>query len=104
MREHVHYDDEHPKIALEIIEKYANTESLQIKAMIAAKRSIQMLHHALITSYQAYSVNGAATGFDNQSEKRATQRSSDRRSEAKATGFPERRFGERRGRTTRAVA
>jgi len=104
MREHVHYDDEHPKIALEIIEKYANTESLQIKAMIAAKRSIQMLHHALMTSYQAYSVNGAATGFDNQSEKRATQRSSDRRSEAKATGFPERRFGERRGHTTRAVA
>ena len=55
MREHVHYDDEHPIIALEVIKKYAVTESLKTKAMIAAKRSIQLLHNALMTSYQASS-------------------------------------------------
>jgi pyrroloquinoline quinone (PQQ) biosynthesis protein C len=51
-REHAHYDDDHPKIALEIVKRYAVTERLQTKAMLAAKRSIQLLHNALLTGYR----------------------------------------------------
>jgi pyrroloquinoline quinone (PQQ) biosynthesis protein C len=103
MREHVHYDDEHPKIALEVIKKYAFTESLRTKSMIAAKRSIQLLHNALMTSYQAYTVNnGACAEID--ADKRKSDRRAERAQAAISTGFPERRFGERRGRTIRSVA
>jgi len=103
MREHVHYDDEHPIIALEVIKKYAVTESLKTKAMIAAKRSIQLLHNALMTSYQAYTVNnGSGAGID--TDKRKSDRRAERAQAAISTGFPERRFGERRGRTIRSVA
>src|SRR5205085_3834013 len=54
-REHAHYDDDHPKIAMEIVKRYATTERMQTKVMLAAKRSIQLLHNALLTGYQAYS-------------------------------------------------
>ena len=104
-REHAHYDDEHPVIALEIVKKYAATEKLQTKVMIAAKRSAQLLHHALMTSYQAYSFkNNAATESD--LREHDSKRAGDRRNGqmANAVGFPERRFGERRGRAVRVVA
>ena len=104
-REHAHYDDEHPIIALEIVKKYAATEKLQTKVMIAAKRSAQLLHHALMTSYQAYSFkNDAATESD--LREHDSKRAGDRRNGqmANAVGFPERRFGERRGRAVRVVA
>ena len=52
-REHVHYDDEHPKIAMEIVKRYATTDRMQTKVMLAAKRSVQLLHNALRTGYQA---------------------------------------------------
>ena len=57
MREHSRYDDEHPKIALEVMKRYATTERVHTKVMLAAKRSLQLLNLALHTSYRAYSVS-----------------------------------------------
>ena len=98
-REHAHYDDIHPKIALEIVKRYATTEKMQTRAMIAAKRSIQLLHNALLTGYQAYS---PAEDSDQTigSDKRAT----DRRAQLLELAFPDRRLGERRGFKARKVA
>jgi len=98
-REHAHYDDEHPKIALEIVKRYATTEKMQTRAMIAAKRSIQLLHNALLTGYQAYSPK--RTGDDRVN---SDKRGQDRRLAYQTVGFPDRRFNERRGRSRRAVA
>jgi len=102
-REHGHYDDEHPKIALEIVKRYAVTERMQTKAMLAAKRSVQLLHNALLTGYQAYSEAPLPYAVP-VSELRAQDRRSDRRRIQALIAFPERRFGERRGRARRAVA
>jgi pyrroloquinoline quinone (PQQ) biosynthesis protein C len=97
MKEHAHYDDEHPKIAMEIVKRYATTEKMQMRVMLAAKRSVQLLNQSLHTAYRAYTpAEGAAVEAD----KRAT----DRRTQSKATSFPERRFADRRGRQHRAVA
>jgi pyrroloquinoline quinone (PQQ) biosynthesis protein C len=98
MRSHARYDDEHPKLALEVIKRYATTERVQQKAMLAAKRSLQLLDLAMNTSYRAYSA-GTACGA-----KGPDQRSGERRKRDLPTGFPERRFGDRRGRATPAVA
>ena len=92
MREHAHYDDEHPKIALQIVERYATTERLQKRVMFAARRSLQLLDHALVTAYSAYSeptmsVVPAVGGL----------RKLDRRKANTVTDFPDRRFRERRG-------
>lgn len=101
-REHAHYDDEHPKIAMEIVKRYATTERMQTKVMLAAKRSIQMLHNALLTGYQAYSVTEKTVAP--QSELRAADKRADRRNDRQTLSFPERRFIDRRGRQFRAVA
>lgn len=98
MREHVQYDDEHPIIALEIVKKYATTKKLQAKVMVAAKRSVQLLHNALATSYKAYSVRCESDEVAVISDQRGCGQRADRRSAKMAIGFPERRFGERRGR------
>ncbi|MGH8765643.1 MAG: TenA family transcriptional regulator [Burkholderiales bacterium] len=50
IREHSHYDDEHPKFALEIVKHYAVTERMQRQVMIAARRSLEMLNLALLTA------------------------------------------------------
>jgi pyrroloquinoline quinone (PQQ) biosynthesis protein C len=52
IREHSHYDDEHPKFALEIVKHYAITPRMQRQVMYAAKRSLELLHLALVTSTQ----------------------------------------------------
>ena len=52
IREHAHYDDEHPKFALEIVKRYAISERSQRQVMFAAKRSVELLNLALITSSQ----------------------------------------------------
>jgi pyrroloquinoline quinone (PQQ) biosynthesis protein C len=99
MREHAHYDDEHPKIALEIVQRYATTERMQTRVMLAAKRSIQMLDHALVTSYQAFSeasVPGERVARD--------LRAADRRKGQVVLAFPDRRFRERRGLQARIAA
>ena len=50
IREHAHYDDEHPKFALEIVKRYATNERSQRQVMFAAKRSLELLDLALTTS------------------------------------------------------
>lgn len=102
MREHVQYDDEHPIIALEVVKKYATTEKIQTKCMIAAKRSVQLLHNALTTSYQAYSVKRSAESSPDEDKRQFDRR--DRRGGDTSISFPERRFGERRGRARNVVA
>jgi len=92
MREHARYDDEHPKIALEVVKRYATTERVHTKVMLAAKRSLQLLNLALHTSYRAYSVNDVPIDVPNDHRVR------ERRKRQRVIGFPERRFGERRGR------
>jgi pyrroloquinoline quinone (PQQ) biosynthesis protein C len=97
-REHAHYDDEHPKIALEIVKAYATTEKMQTRVMLAAKRSIQLLDQALTTGYQAYTPAPVAERVE--SDFRATER----RMARQVLAFPDRRFSDRRGRARRAVA
>jgi pyrroloquinoline quinone (PQQ) biosynthesis protein C len=99
MKEHAHYDDEHPKIALEIVERYATTERMQTRVMFAAKRSLELLDYALITSYQAFSTAGTSSG--NVERKQA---SADRRKVNVSIAFPDRRFRERRGLQSRIAA
>lgn len=98
-REHAHYDDLHPQIAMEIVKRYATTEKMQTRVMVAAKRSIQLLHNALLTGYQAYSPSQASEEPDH-----ADTRLTDRRSQSLRLAFPDRRFGERRGFRARKVA
>ena len=101
-REHAHYDDVHPKIALEIIKRYATTDRMQMRVMLAAKRSIQLLNQALLAGYQAYTPAEAVPAPA--AEKRAGNKGSERRAAAGFISFPDRRFGERRGRASRKVA
>src|SRR5713101_6728291 len=98
-REHAHYDDLHPKIALEIVKRYATTEKMRTRAMLAAKRSVQLLHNALLTAYPAYSPTQIR-----KERSAGDKRGEDRRLAYQAVGFPDRRFNERRGRSRRAVA
>jgi pyrroloquinoline quinone (PQQ) biosynthesis protein C len=99
MRQHAVYDDEHPKIAMEVVKRYATTERMQERVMLAAKRSLQLINLAFNTSYRAYSTADDANTFvpvDN--------RVGERRVHQTNLSFPERRFGDRRGRPIRAVA
>jgi len=99
MRSHAKYDDVHPKVALEIVIRYASNERMQRKVMMAAKRSLQLLHLAFDTAYRAYSTKGEEVD-----RVEVDLRSAERRMQRQTTSFPERRFGERRGRPLRAVA
>lgn len=99
MKEHAHYDDEHPKIAMEIVKRYATTERTQTRVMLAAKRSVQLLNQALLASYQAYSpAQTCEEAID------ADRRANDRRIQQLRLACPDRRFRERRGFTARKVA
>lgn len=99
MRQHAVYDDDHPKIALEVVKRYAVTERMQQKVMLAAKRSLQLLNLAFDTAYRAYS-----TAVDANTHVPVDNRVGERRLRQVNLNFPERRFGDRRGRPIRAVA
>jgi pyrroloquinoline quinone (PQQ) biosynthesis protein C len=90
MREHARYDDEHPKIAMVIVERYATTEKLQKRVMLAARRSLQLLDQALDTSFRAYT---PSPHIDVDRDQRVSER---RRSQL-IISFPDRRLRERRG-------
>lgn len=92
MREHAIYDDEHPKIALDIVTRYATADRMQARVMLAAKRSLQLLHQALSTSMTAY---GPSVQAGREVERDLRER--DRRKQAVPIAFPDRRFRERRG-------
>jgi pyrroloquinoline quinone (PQQ) biosynthesis protein C len=98
MRSHARFDDEHPKVALEVVKRYATTERLQVRVMQAAKRSLQLMDLAFDTAFRAYSISDT-------SQRLATeQRVRERRWRDMMLEFPERRFGDRRGRRLRSVA
>jgi len=91
-RNHAKYDDDHPRIALEIVARYARTERLQMKVMVAARRSLQLLNLALLTSSRAYS-----TGVARATSAGHERRLADRRVAQQGIQFPERRILDRRG-------
>jgi pyrroloquinoline quinone (PQQ) biosynthesis protein C len=91
-RNHAKYDDDHPRIALEIVARYARTEREKMKVMNAARRSVQLLNLALLTSSRAYSTGAApviSTGHE--------RRTADRRQLQEPIAFPDRRVIDRRG-------
>lgn len=91
-REHAHYDDQHPKVALQIVERYAQTPRAQTRAMFAAKRSLQLLEQALLAATYSYTpIRSSAPPSP------AEQRQAERRARIITIDFPERRFRERRG-------
>ena len=98
MRSHARFDDEHPKVALEVVKKYATTDRLQSRVMQAAKRSLQLMSLAFDTAFRAYSMS------DTSERLAADHRVRERRSREVVLEFPERRFGDRRGRRLRSVA
>jgi pyrroloquinoline quinone (PQQ) biosynthesis protein C len=91
-RNHAKYDDEHPRIALQIVAKYAQTERLRMKVMTAARRSLQLLNLALTTSSQTY-----CTGAARRVVIKRERRSGDRRQAQQPIDFPDRRVVDRRG-------
>jgi pyrroloquinoline quinone (PQQ) biosynthesis protein C len=91
-RNHAKYDDDHPRIALQIVARYARTERAQMKVMTAARRSVQLLNLALLTSSRAYSTSAVAA-ISTGRERRAT----DRRQLQQSIEFPDRRVIDRRG-------
>jgi pyrroloquinoline quinone (PQQ) biosynthesis protein C len=99
MRSHARYDDEHPKVALEVIKRYATTERQQKRVMLAAKRSLQLLDLAMSTSYRAYSEAPSSTVPEG-----AELRAGERRRWKQPIGFPDRRFTDRRGKRVRTIA
>jgi len=74
------------------VARYARTERERMKVMNAARRSLQLLNLALLTSSQAYST-GAAPGISAGHERRVT----DRRQVQEPIAFPDRRVIDRRG-------
>jgi pyrroloquinoline quinone (PQQ) biosynthesis protein C len=54
-RNHAKYDDDHPRIALEVIVRYAQTDQMRRKVMTAARRSLQLMNLALLTASREYS-------------------------------------------------
>jgi pyrroloquinoline quinone (PQQ) biosynthesis protein C len=85
-RNHSKYDDDHPRIALQIVAHYARTERAQMKVTTAVRRSLQLLNLALLTSSRAYS-SGAAPAIPVARDRRA----GDRRLAQKLITFPDRR-------------
>jgi pyrroloquinoline quinone (PQQ) biosynthesis protein C len=85
MRQHAQYDDEHPKIALEVVQRYASTAELRTGAMVAAKRSLELLDVALSTAYRAYSAKNPTSSVMLERRKQNLQ-----------FPFPERRFSPNR--------
>jgi len=78
-RNHAKYDDDHPRIALEIVQRSARFERDRYKVMVAARRSLQLLNLALLTSSRAYSTEASELP---RLERRRTQQS---------IAFPDRR-------------
>lgn len=91
-RNHAKYDDDHPRIALQIVSRYARSERVRMKVMTAARRSLQLLNLALMTSSRAYST-GTAAPISVERERRGA----DRRLAQQPIAFPDRRVSERRG-------
>lgn len=91
-RNHAKYDDEHPRIALEIVARYAQTEPARLRVMAAARRSLQLLNLALLTASREYSCSGQIrSSISNGKE----PRTGDRRRSQQLIAFPDRRIVDR---------
>jgi pyrroloquinoline quinone (PQQ) biosynthesis protein C len=92
-RNHAKYDDDHPRIALQIVARYAQTERARMKVMAAARRSLQLLNLALLTASREYSYSvQRRTDLAKAEEPRVL----DRRRSRQPIAFPDRRVVERR--------
>jgi pyrroloquinoline quinone (PQQ) biosynthesis protein C len=89
-RNHAKYDDDHPRVALEVVTRYAKTERERMKVMTAARRSLQLLNLALLTASRAYSESTPVV------LREAVSRTNDRRRTQQPIGFPDRRIVDRR--------
>jgi pyrroloquinoline quinone (PQQ) biosynthesis protein C len=90
-RNHAKYDDEHPRIALEVVVRYAQTERSRMKVMTAARRSVQLLNLALLTASRTYAKEiGPVISKGN------VARTGDRRRSQQPIPFPDRRIVDRR--------
>ncbi len=89
-RNHARYDDEHPKIALEIIVNYAQTEQMRRKVMAAARRSLQLMNLALLTASREYSVTPVSSTASSNVTSLV-----DRRHSQQPIPFPDRRVARR---------
>lgn len=99
LRNHAKYDDEHPKIALEIILRWARTDAERTRVMHAARRSLELLHLALLTGAQYGQRQGRqATGSLTAAIAAVERRNGDRRMALLPIAFPERRLSDRRAR------
>jgi pyrroloquinoline quinone (PQQ) biosynthesis protein C len=94
-RNHAKYDDDHPRIALQIVARYAQTERARMKVMAAARRSLQLLNLALLTASREYSYSGEGEGRA-APQKAQEPRLLDRRRSRQPIAFPDRRVVERR--------
>jgi pyrroloquinoline quinone (PQQ) biosynthesis protein C len=91
-RNHAKYDDDHPRIALQIVARYAQTERERMKVMAAARRSLQLLNLALLTAGREYSYSGQGRSALAWAEE---PRVVDRRRSRQPIAFPDRRVVER---------
>jgi pyrroloquinoline quinone (PQQ) biosynthesis protein C len=91
-RNHAKYDDDHPRIALQIVARYAQTERVRMKVMAAARRSLQLLNLALLTAGRAYSPQAQARPVLSAAQE---PRLADRRRSRQPIAFPDRRIIER---------
>jgi pyrroloquinoline quinone (PQQ) biosynthesis protein C len=103
MREHAHYDDDHPIIALEVVKNYAVTERLRQKAMLASRRSIQLLGLAFETAYRAYTPAKVKPVVTTDLRRGDDRRAGERRHGDLSVSFPDRRLRDRRGFHTQRV-
>jgi pyrroloquinoline quinone (PQQ) biosynthesis protein C len=90
-RNHAKYDDEHPRIALQIVARHAETERVRMKVMAAARRSLQLLNLALLTAGREYSPAVQARPTLPVGQARPV----DRRRSRQPIAFPDRRIVER---------
>lgn len=97
-RNHAKYDDDHPRIALEVVERYAQTDRLRTKVMVAARRSLQLMNLALLTASREYcpahGSKAPATAFE--------VRRVERRRARQPIAFPDRRVVQRQAQAPRA--
>lgn len=91
-RNHAKYDDEHPRIALQIVARNAQTERVRMKVMAAARRSLQLLNLALLTAGREYSPQALARPALSAAQE---PRLADRRRSRQPIPFPDRRIFER---------
>jgi pyrroloquinoline quinone (PQQ) biosynthesis protein C len=91
-RNHAKYDDEHPRIALQIVGRYATQERVRMKVMTAARRSLQLLNLALLSAARAFSRDSLSVA-----PHAITVRAGERRHSQQPISFPDRRIVDRRG-------